>query len=160
MQGRLSDGRAIRVFGDTNGDRHARIASRKHNAAVVRSFLPTCSDGITAGKGTGGASARARARAGARLETRTKTCVTSRFRRNCTCLRVHRSLLAFGFDFMKQWSHGRCDRRRARRERDACMLYQLAMRLTFILVLAPCVVGWQSPVQVLECEWPPQADFC
>ncbi len=50
MRGRLSDGRAIRVFGDTNGDRHARIASRKHNAAVVRSFLQTCSDGITAGK--------------------------------------------------------------------------------------------------------------
>ena len=62
MRGRLSDGRAIRVFGDTNGDRHARIASRKHNAAVVRSFLPTCSDGITAGKGTGGASARAKGR--------------------------------------------------------------------------------------------------
>jgi hypothetical protein len=34
------------------------------------------------------------------------------------------------------------------------MLYQLAMRRVFILVLAPSVVRWQSPVQpeVLELE--------
>ncbi len=60
-------------------------------------------------------SAQARVSAGARLETRTKTRLSSRYGSATlyASAAVRRSLLAFGFDFMNQGSHGRCDSGRA-----------------------------------------------